>query len=186
MLNSEILTIRVSVFMAISLDGFIARPDGDVSWLDEYEPMGEGEDGGYGDIFQAVDVMVMGRGSFEKVLEFNDWPYGSKPIIVLSRSLTEFPKELQGSVRIDNSAPEELLEKLAQKGHKHIYLDGGQVVRSFLRQGLVDDLTLTVIPVLLGDGIPLFGKLEKELQLDLLESRSWKNGFAQLKYQIIK
>ncbi len=105
---------------------------------------------------------------------------------MLSKSLTEIPVELRGSVRIDHSAPEELLEKLAQKGHKHIYLDGGQVVQSFLRQGLVDDLTLTVIPVLLGDGIPLFGKLEKDIPLDLVESRSWKNGFAQLKYQVIK
>ena len=99
MQNSEISKTRVSVFMAISLDGFIARTDGDVSWLDEYDLMGEGEDGGYGDLFQAVDVMVMGRRSFEKVLTFNNWPYGAKPIIVLSKSLTEIPVELRGSVR---------------------------------------------------------------------------------------
>ncbi len=177
--------ISVSVFIATSLDGFIARPDGDVSWLDEYEPMGEGEDGGYGELFNEVDTLVMGRGSFEKVLTF-DWPYGTKPIIVMSNSLSEVPEKLKSSVRIDASAPLELLEKLEAEGCRHIYLDGGQVIQSFLREGLVDDMTLTIIPVLLGQGIPLFGHLESDIKLNLLESHSWANGFTQSKYQVVK
>ena len=176
--------IRVSVFIARSLDGFIARPDGDVSWLDEYEPLGEGEDAGYGALFTAVDSLIMGRGTFEKVLTF-DWPYGSKLITVMSRSLKTIPEELRGSVRIAASPPWELLEQLEAEGQRHVYLDGGLVIQSFLRAGLVDDLTLTTIPVLLGEGIPLFGHLEKDIKLKLLESRSWDNGFLQTKYQVV-
>ena len=176
--------IQVSVFIATSLDGFIARPDGDVSWLEEYEPMGEGEDGGYGELFNSVDSLVMGRGSFEKVLEF-DWPYGDKPITVMSSSLTKVPEKLKDNVKINNAAPLELLEKLETEGCQHIYLDGGQVVQSFLREGLVDDMTLTTIPVLLGRGIPLFGHLESDIKLKLLESSSWENGFTQSTYMVL-
>lgn len=177
--------IQVSVFIATSLDGFIARPDGDVSWLDEFESMGEGEDGGYGELFNSIDTMVMGRGSFEKVLTF-DWPYGKKPITVMSKSLSEVPEKLKGSVRIDSSPPLELLDKLETEGCRHIYLDGGQVIQSFLREGLVDDMTLTIIPVLLGEGIPLFGHLDSDIKLKLLKFRSWANGFTQSKYQVLK
>ncbi|RLD94917.1 MAG: dihydrofolate reductase [Bacteroidetes bacterium] len=177
--------VNVSVFIAASLDGFIARPDGDVSWLDEYEPLGEGEDAGYSELFNKVDSLVLGRGSFEKVLEF-DWPYGDKPITVLSSSLSKVPEKLKGSVRIDNSVPLKLLENLAAEGCRHIYLDGGQVIQSFLREGLVDDITLTIIPVLLGQGVPLFGSLEKDIKLKLLESRSWDNGFVQSKYKVVE
>ena len=177
--------IRVSVFIASSLDGFIARPDGDVSWLDEFEPMDEGEDGGYGELFSSVDALVMGRGTFEKVLEF-DWPYGDKPVIVLSRTLTDMPEKLRDSIRVDSSTPQEVLVKLAEEGFKHIYLDGGKVIQSFLRAGLVDDLTLTIIPVLLGEGLPLFGTLDQDIKLQLMDSRSWENGFTQAKYKVLK
>ena len=177
--------IKVSIFVATSVDGFIARTDGDVSWLEEYGPMGEGEDGGYGELFASVDALVMGRGTFEKVLTF-DWSYGDKPLIVLSKSMSEVPEELRASVKVDASSPQELVEKLSQEGCKHIYLDGGKVIQSFLRAGLVDEMTLTRIPVLLGEGIPLFGMLEKDVKLRLLESRSWENGFVQVKYAVVK
>ena len=177
--------IKVSVFIATSVDGFIARPDGDVSWLDEVEPIEDGEDAGYGEFFGSVDVLVMGRGSFEKVLEFK-WPYGTMPVIVLSSSLTEVPEELRDRVRIDASAPQELVDKLSQAGYKRMYLDGGKVIQSFLREGLVDEMTITVIPVLIGEGLPLFGKIKKDIKLKLLESKSWKNGFAQSKYEVLE
>ena len=166
----KVTRTRVSVFIAISLDGFIARPDGDVAWLHEVEP---------------IDVLVLGRGSFEKVLEF-EWPYGTKPVIVLSKSQTEVPEALRGQVRIDESAPLELVDKLSREGYKRMYLDGGKVIQSFLRQALIDDMTLTTIPVLIGEGIPLFGNLEEDIRLRLLESRSWDNGFVQSKYQVLK
>ena len=178
--------IRVSVFIATSLDGFIARPDGDVSWLHEYEPMGDGDDGGYGELFDSVDALVMGRGTFEKVLAFDGWPYGTKPVIVLSKSLSEVPEKLRDHVRIDASAPQDILNALSIEGYQHIYLDGGKVIQSFLREGLVDEMTLTVIPILLGQGLPLFGYLEADIKLQLLESRSWDNGFVQSRYRVIK
>jgi dihydrofolate reductase len=164
--------IKVSVFIATSLDGYIARPDGDVSWLEDVDPFGEGDDGGFGQFFGSVDVLVMGRGTFEKVLEFDPWPYGTKPVIVLSKSLTEIPEKLRDRVRIDAS--------------KKVYLDGGMVIQSFLREGLVDDMVLTVIPVLIGEGVPLFGDLEKDIKLRLLETRSWENGVVQSKYQVLR
>jgi len=177
--------IKVSVYIATSVDGFIARPDGDVSWLDEVEPLEGGDDAGFGDFNDSIDVMVMGWGTFEKVLEF-EGPYGTKPVIVLSRSRTEVPEALRDRVSIDASTPRELVEKLSQEGYKRIYLDGGKVIQSFLREGLVDDMTLTTIPVLIGEGIPLFGSLEKDIKLRLLESRSWDNGLVQSKYQVLR
>jgi dihydrofolate reductase len=176
---------NVSVYIATSLDGYIARSDGDVAWLHETEPIGDGDDAGYGEFFDSIDALVIGRGSFEKVLEF-DWPYGTQPVIVMSKSLTEVPEELRDWVRLDTSTPQELMEKLSQEGYKHIYLDGGMVIQSFLRGGLVDDMTLTIIPVLIGEGLPLFGNLEKDIKLRLLETRSWDNGFVQSKYQVLK
>lgn len=177
--------LHISVFIATSLDGFIARTDGDIAWLHEIEPMEDGNDAGYGELFDSIDVLVMGRGTFEKVLEW-DWPYGTKPVIVLSKSLTEVPGKLRDRVRIDASPPQELVEKLSQEGCKYIYLDGGKVIQSFLREGLVDDMTLTTIPVLIGAGLPLFGKVDKDIKFRLLESRSWENGLVQSKYQVKK
>ena len=125
----------------------------------------------------------MGRRTFEKVLEF-EWPYGTKPLIVLSKSLTQVPENLRGAVRISAASPQELVRELSQEGYHHIYLDGGQVIQSFLRAGLVDELTVTFIPILLGEGRPLFGALEQDIKLRLLECKSWDNGFVQSKYQV--
>jgi dihydrofolate reductase len=174
---------KVSVFIATSVDGFIARPDGDVSWLHDGEQL-EGEDYGYHQFMESVDTLVMGRNSFEKVLEFGDWPY-EKPVIVLSRSLTKLPEQLRDRVKIDTSSPAELADKLAQEGIRHIYLDGGRVIQSFLRAGLVDDMVLTRIPVLLGQGLPLFGELSEDVNLRHVSTQSWHNGLVQSKYQVI-
>ncbi|PLX88975.1 MAG: deaminase [Desulfuromonas sp.] len=174
---------KVSVFIATSLDGFIARPDGGIDWL-----MNAGEDAedcGYKEFFDSVDALVMGRNSFEKVLEFDHWPYQEKPVVVLSKSLTEMPDNLRGLVKIDSSSPEELIEKLSLDGSKRIYLDGGNVIQSFLRAGLVDDITLTKIPVLIGQGRPLFGELQYDIKLQHLSTQSWDNGFVQSSYEVV-
>ena len=185
----ESTKLNVSVFIAASVDGFIARPDGDVSWLDETEPIEGGSDGGFGEFFRSIDILVMGRRTFEKLLEFRkvgiEWPYGAKPMIVVSKSLAAVPDELREQVRIESSSPQELLEKLSQEGYQRIYLDGGKLIQSFLRAGLIDDITLTTIPVLIGEGIPLFGDLDKDIKLRPLESRIWSNGFVQTKYQVL-
>ena len=176
----------VSVFIGTSLDGYIARPDGDIGWLNEAEPIEGDDDGGYTDLFASVDALAMGRGTFQKVLEFDSWPYGEKEIIVLSRTLTEIPEKLRKSVKTDSSSPQEFIDKISKNGYQRIYLDGGQVIQSYLREGLVDDMTITTIPVLIGKGLPLFGSLKKDVKLKLLASRSWQNGFVQSKYQVEK
>lgn len=178
--------LKVSVFMAKSLDGFIARPDGDVSWLHSGAPLPEGDDAGYAAFFASIDVMVMGRGSFEKVLTFDPWPYGKMPVIVMSSSLTEVPETLRDTVQIDRSAPGELLNKLANRGFKHVYLDGGRVILSFLQAGLVDEMTLTTLPVLIGAGRPLFGELDHDIRLDHVRTHAWDNGMVQSTYKLGK
>ena len=177
--------IIVAVFIATSLDGFIARPDGDVDWLHEGEALPEHEDLGYRDFIDSIDTLVMGRNSFEKVLEFGRWPY-DKPVIVLSRSLKEVPEKLRSQVRIDASSPEALLERLSREGINRVYLDGGRVIQSFLRAGLVDELCLTTLPILLGSGLPLFGDLPGDIHLKHLCTGSWANGFVQSKYLVVK
>lgn len=177
-------SVQVSVFIATSLDGFICRPDGDVDWLHNVESPGEGEDCGFKKFFDSVDVLVLGRNSFEKVLEFREWPYGNKPVIILSRSLKEVPVELRDRVTIDTSSPEEFVEKLSEQGVGRIYLDGGKVIQSFLRAGMVDDMTITRIPILIGVGRSLFGELDDDVKLRHVGTQTWKNGFVQSEYAI--
>jgi len=178
--------MKISVFMAYSLDCFIARPDGDVAWLQSDTPLPEGDDAGYGDFFNSIDVLVMGRGSFEKVLTFTPFPYGDKPIRVMSKTLKEVPEHLNKTVKIMNDDPQSLVNKLAEEGFKHIYLDGGKVIQSFLRESLIDEMTLTTIPRLIGKGIPLWGELDADIHLELLNTKSWQNGMVQHHYRIIK
>lgn len=177
--------MKISVFMAISLDGFIARPDGDVAWLHEGEPPPDGDDAGFGVFFNSIDVLVMGRASFEKVLEFDEWAYGSKPIVVMSKTLKTVPEHLRDTVTISSDSPQELIATLSEQGSRHMYLDGGKLIQSFLRDGLVNEMTLTTIPVLIGKGIPLFSELDKDIHLKHLNTKSWSNGFVQTHYRLI-
>lgn len=183
---TELTRTQVSVFIATSIDGFIARPDGDITWLHEVEQIGGDDDAGYGAFFNSVDALVMGRGSFDKVVEFDPFPYGDKPVIVLSNSLKTVPEKLRKTVRIESGSPDELVGKFTQAGYKRIYLDGGKVIQSFLRAGLVDDMILTTIPILIGKGLPLFGDLDSDIKLRLLGTKSWNNGFVQSEYQIVR
>lgn len=179
--------MKAIVFIAASLDGFIARKDGDVSWLESFEPMDEGEDGGYGEMFAFVDALVMGRGTFEKVISFDiPWPYGDKPVIVMSKTLTKLPAKAGEHVRITSCTPRELIAQLEDEGMQKIYIDGGKVIQFFLREGLIDEITVTQMPVLLGSGIPLFGAIGKEIRLELLAIKSWPNGFVQFRYGVKK
>ncbi len=153
------------VFIAVSLDGFIARQDGDIDWLMKQQTAGE--DHGYDAFMASVDGLVMGRGSFEKVLSFNDWPY-HKPVVVLSRTLSDadIPGELRNKVRLSSLEPGELMRELGREGWQRAYVDGGKVIRSFLRVGLISDITLTHIPILIGEGLPLFGGLDRDIDLE--------------------
>lgn len=171
------------VFIAVSLDGFIARADGGLDWLMKQQTAGE--DHGYDNFMASVDGLIMGRGSFEKVLSFDDWPY-HKPVVVMSRTLNDadIPGQLRGQVQISDLGPVELMRELADRGWTRAYIDGGKVIQSFLRAGLVSDITLTHIPILIGTGLPLFGGLDRDIDLDHLETRSFPSGLVSSTYRI--
>ncbi|MEH6352179.1 dihydrofolate reductase family protein [Pseudomonas sp. 3JA] len=171
------------VFIATSLDGFIARPDGDIDWLLQRDD--PTEDHGYSDFIADKDVIVMGRGSYEKVLTFDTWFY-ERPVVVLSERLagSPVPEALKGKLRFSNLSPRDVMEELTRQGVRRVYVDGGQVVQSFLRDGLVADMVITTVPVLIGAGRPLFGALQQDVELKLISSRCFPSGLVQSTYRL--
>ena len=181
------MAVKASVFIATSLDGFIARSDGSVDWLDQANAcVPEGEDCGYKDFIKTVDVLVMGRNTFEKVLTFGEWPYGDKAVVVLSRRGVVIPTSLSTSVSSSNETPERLVERLSSGGAQHLYVDGGQTIQSFLNAGLISEITITEIPILLGAGKSLFGPLESDIMLEHVITIAYPFGFVQSKYSVVK
>ncbi|KGP03272.1 dihydrofolate reductase family protein [Alcaligenes phenolicus] len=170
------------VFIGTSLDGFIAKPDGDIAWL--LERSDPAEDHGYMAFIADKDAVVMGRGTYEKVLTFDVWPY-QLPVVVLSRQLadTSVPEHLQGKVRFSRQTPEQLMEQLAAENLQRIYVDGGQLIQSFLRAGLVHEMILSTMPVLIGEGRRLFGDVNQDMDWRLLSSQSFPSGLVQSRYQ---
>ncbi|MGY8526422.1 dihydrofolate reductase family protein [Paracidovorax citrulli] len=171
------------VFIATSLDGYIARLDGDIEWLLQRDD--PAEDHGYNDFIADKDVIVMGRGSYEKVASFDPWPY-DRPVVVMSNKLagTPVPEALKGKVCFTSGSPREVLDQLARENMQRVYLDGGQLVQSFMREGLVEDMVITTVPVLIGAGRPLFGPLTQDVDLVLVASRSFPSGLVQSTYRI--
>lgn len=171
------------VFIATSVDGFIARADGDIGWLLERDD--PTEDHGYTDFIADKDVIVMGRGSYEKAMSSGTWPY-DLPVVVLSKQLTgtPVPDSLQGKVRFSDLTPSQTMEELAHQNVLKVYVDGGQVVHSFLRHGLVVDMVITTVPVLIGAGKSLFGTLPQDIDLTLISSRIFPSGLVQSTYRI--
>ncbi len=173
------------VFIATSLDGYVARKDHALDWLTK-QPNIEGEDGGFSAFMAKVDGLIMGSGSFRTLLGFDQWIY-TKPVIVLSNSLTDedIPAHLKYKVRLSRSQPEALMQELKQEGWKRAYVDGGRIVQSFLRQGLITELTITSIPILIGEGISLFGAVEADIDLELLNSRQLATNMLQATYRVV-
>jgi dihydrofolate reductase len=179
------MPLTCSVFIATSIDGFIARADGDINWLhDPAYALPDSEDCGYGEFVSTIDTLVMGRRSFEKVLSFGNWPYDKTPVIVLSSQSLQIPGELKTKVHVANLKPQELVAQLAAAGKQHLYIDGGDTIRRFLRAGLIDEMTITKIPILLGHGIPLFGEIAGDVRLSHHRTRNYDNGFVQVTYRI--
>lgn len=168
---------RCSVFIAVSVDGCIARADGSLDWLDAVQQ--PGEDYGYQAFFDSVDALAIGRSTYEVALGFSAWPYAGKRVVVLTHRA---PAPRHGE-EFFAGEPATLVERLGREGVKRLYVDGGAVIRQCLAAKLVDDLTLSVVPVLLGDGIPLFGAGGIEQRLVLESSRSWPTGLTQLRYR---
>lgn len=180
------MTLRSSVFIATSLDGFIARKDGELDWLDAANAIvPEGEDCGYNAFIESVDVLIMGRKTYEKVLSFGNWPYGGKSVIVLSRSKIEIPHELAQTVSPSSDSPKELCDRLSKQGAKRLYIDGGITIQRFLEAGLINDITITIIPILLGSGIPLFSNGKEDIILKHITTKIYDFGFIQLTYEVV-
>lgn len=178
---------KISAYIATSLDGFIARSNGDIDWLEkENARIPRGEDCGFHQFLDTVDALIMGRKTFEKILSFDAWAYGSTPVIVLSSTPVVIPDRLADTVTHSSESPDQLIRRLDQEGKKHIYVDGGLTIQSFLAQGQVDEITITTLPVLLGDGIPLFGPLTTDVRLGHLNTRTFDFGFVQTHYAVIK
>ena len=171
------------VFIATSLDGCVARADHRLDWLTK-QPT-DGDDLGYDAFMDSVDGIVMGRGSYETVLSFGEWPY-AKPVVVMSRTLSQadIPAELQGKVRLVDLDPPQLMASLHEDGWSRAHVDGGKVVQSFVRCGLIEDFVLTTIPVLIGEGIRLFGEIDMDVDLDLISVESFPSGLVQSRYRV--
>lgn len=173
--------MTVSVFVGASVDGFIARSDHELDWL----PEGGGEPHGYEEFMATVDALVIGRRTFEKVLTFDAWPYGSKRVVVLSHHPVDLSKAVGGRVEHMAGSPEEIISRLAETGAHHLYVDGGITLQGFLRAGLVQRLVITRVPVLIGSGIPLFGPLPHDLRLRHVQTRSFPSGLVQSEYEVL-
>lgn len=165
-----------SVFIATSLDGYIARPDDGLDWLKLVERAGE--DYGYAKFAETVDALVIGRRTYDTVLGFGAWPYAGKRVIVM----THRPLVARHGEEAFEGSPEELVQRLASEGTRRVYVDGGNVIQQFLAARLIDDLTISVIPIMLGAGIPLFGGTEQRLRLDGVQQ--FESGLVQLRYRV--
>ncbi len=174
--------MKTSVYIATSIDGFIAGPGDDIAWLHRPEYSIEGEDYGYSRFKSGIDCIVMGRRTLEKVLEFPEWPFAGLRVIAASRSLDSAPSGV--SIEMSRESPELLKARLEREGVKHIYLDGGLLIQAWLAASLVTHLTITRVPIILGRGIRLFGELPSEIPLRLLQSRAYPSGLVQDQYEV--
>ena len=152
------------VYIATSIDGFIATNDGGVDWLNDI-PNPEQSDYGFTKFMSGIDAIIMGRNTFEQVITFGTWPY-DKPVFVLSNTLTEIPNGYESKVKIVSGDLNELINILHEKGYSNLYVDGGKTIQNFLKEDLIDAMIITKVPILLGDGIPLFGKLTQSMKFE--------------------
>ncbi len=170
------------VFIATSLDGFISDKNGGIDWLDTFPEINT-IDTGYNAFTSEMDALVMGRATYEKVLSFGiDWPY-KLPVFVLTNSLTEVPVELEDKVFLLKGSIEEVLQQIHEKGYHKLYVDGGRVIQDFLRADKIDEMIITVIPILLGEGISLFGSLPNPLVFECMETKHFLGKVVQNHYQ---
>jgi dihydrofolate reductase len=169
----------ISVFVGTSLDGFIARPNGDFDFL----PPDGGEPHGYDEFMAGVDAIVLGRKTFETVLKLPSWPYEGKRVVVLSSRSID-PSAVKGPpVEHMSGAPGEIVSRLAATGSHHLYIDGGITIQEFIRSGLIQRLIVTRVPVLIGSGIPLFGAVPHDVRLRHVATRQFASGLVSSEYR---
>ncbi|MGA3212426.1 MAG: dihydrofolate reductase family protein [Terriglobales bacterium] len=172
--------MKLSVFCGLSVDGFIARPDHALDFL----RTGEQEPHGFEEFYGSVDVVVIGRKTFEVVLTFGKWFYGKKPVVVLSSRPIDFSSVKSGMVEHMSGEPAEIVKLLKARGLEHAYIDGGITIQRFLAAGLIDRLVITRVPVLIGEGIPLFGPVPHDINLRHVATRSYHGGLVQSEYEV--
>ena len=171
-----------SVFIATSLDGYIADKNGGIDWLHSI-PNPDNDDMGYVEFTNRIDALVMGRTTFETVCGFDvDWPY-KKPVFVLSNKLKELPESHKGKVFLVKGTLTEILDQIYEKGFNRLYIDGGTTIRNFLKEDIIDEMVLTTIPILLGGGSFLFSELPKELKFELIGTKTYLNQITQNHYR---
>ena len=168
------------VYIATSIDGYIATNDGGIEWLHE-QPNPTGSDYGYSEFTNNIDALVMGKNTFEKVRTFGEWPY-KKKVFVLSSKLTDVPSELLGKIEFISGETNEVLEAINSQGFDNLYIDGGKVVQEFLSNDLIDELIVTRLPILLGKGIPLFGELAEPLRFTHKNTVIYDNALVKSHY----
>lgn len=165
------------VFIAISLDGYIADRNGSIEWLHAI-PNPDQSDFGYSEFVAAVDALVMGRNTFETVLGFGEWPY-KKPVFVVSSTMTELPEGYEDKAHLVKGTLSEILDGIHQQGYFKLYIDGGKTIQHFLQEDLIDSMVITVIPTLLGGGVPLFGELTQVLDFECSATVLYPNKLVQ-------
>jgi dihydrofolate reductase len=175
------LQMKASVFVGTSVDGFIARHNGDFDFLLE----GGGEPHGYDEFMATVDVLVIGRNTFEKVLTFEKWPYADKRVVVLSSRTIDLSPVRGAVVEHMFGSPAEIAERLAASGANHAYIDGGITVQGFLRARLIQRIIVTRVPVLIGQGIPLFGLLPHDVRLRHILTKTYPSGLVKSEYEVV-
>jgi len=184
--------MKCSVFIATSVDGYIATHDGSVDWLQTAgkpnADMTENVDMGFGEFLDSVDCMIMGRNCMEVIssmdLSPEQWPYGDLHIVVLSNSISEPPDNLRGKVEMFSGEISDLVSQLEGRGYRHAYIDGGSTITTFLNLKLIDEMTITQAPVLLGEGTPLFGTLKTRMRLENASVIGFPNDFVQIKFRV--
>ena len=172
--------MAASVFIGTSVDGFIARKNGSFDFLPE-----DPEPHGYDEFMASVDALVIGRKTFETVLAFPSWPYGDKRVVVLSSQPLDFSGVKGGVVEQMSGSPASIVARLAESGAHHLYIDGGITIQRFLRAGLIQRLIITRVPVLIGEGIPLFGSLPHDVKLRHVMTRHYPSGLVQTEYEVL-
>ena len=166
------------VFIATSIDGYIADRNGGIEWLDTIPEINT-IDSGYEAFTSEIDALVMGRATFDKVCSFDiDWPY-QKPVFVVSSTMKEIPEKLQGKAHLVKGNLNEILKQIHDRDCFRLYIDGGKLIQSFLKEDLIDEMVITIIPVLLGEGIPLFGEMPKPLNFECKKSKLFLDAIVQ-------
>ncbi len=177
-----------SVFLGMSVDGFIARLDGDLSFLTGGGDAGgapddgEGGDFGFAEFVSGIDAIVMGRCTYEFIKPFEDWPYQGKPVHVLSTTL---PVGADPRITVQRSF-EDAVAAIRAAGYRRVYVDGGRTVHTFLRAGLITDLTLSRVPVLIGTGHTPFGELAADIRLEHVRTQTYAGGMVQTTYRVAR